>query len=295
MCASTEQVSKAELARRLGVSRGSLYYRRKLPEKDDELRRRIEAVMLKHPGYGHRRVADALGISKERARRVMRKFHLKPARRAKAPRKPLDEGRPAQRYPDITAVLCPCVPYALWVSDFTYVCFRGIFVYLATILDLFTGEVLAAQVMTSHSAELVLRPLLAAILRTGCVPDWFHSDQGSEYISEDVRRILNLAGVTISLAPKKSPWRNGSQESFFGRFKVEFGDPERFGTLDQLVAALYEHVAYFSHYRIKNRLRMSPMEFRKRWMARHPEYKPKKITLSQRRQLNQEVAFAQIL
>lgn len=291
MSESTEQVPKTELARRLGVCRGSLYYKHKLPAKDEELRQRVESVMLKNPGYGHRRVADALGISRERARRVMRKFHMKPARRAKVPKKPLDEGRPPEPYPDITAKMCPCVPHAIWASDFTYICYRGNFLYLATILDLFTGEVLAAQIMTSHPAELVLRPLLAALLRMGGIPEWFHSDQGSEYISEDVRQVLNLLGVKISMAPKKSPWRNGSQESFFGRFKVEFGDPERFDTLDQLVEALYGHIAYFSNYRIKNRLHMSPADFRKRWLAEHPAYRPNKLAGSQRRLIIQESAF----
>jgi transposase InsO family protein len=151
---------------------------------------------------------------------------------------PREIGAP-EPYPAVTAQWCPCVPHLVWVSDFTYICFHGIFVYLAAILDLFTGEVLAAQVMTSHSAELVLRPLLAAFLRTGCIPEWFHSDQGSEYVSDEVRKILKLLEVKIFLAPKSSPWHNGSQESFFGRFKVEFGDPERFDTLDQLVEALY--------------------------------------------------------
>jgi transposase InsO family protein len=279
--ASTEEVTKAELARRLGVSRGSLYYRHKIPEKDEELRRRIEAVMLEHPGYGHRRVADALGISRERARRVMHKFHLKPARRARAPRKPLDQGRPPELHPDITAVLCPCAPHVVWVSDFTYIAYRGEFLYLATILDLFTGEVLAAQVMTTHSAELILRTLIAAILRTGCIPDWLHSDQGSEYISAQVRELLRLLEIKISMAPKKSPWRNGSQESFFGRFKVEFGDPERFDETDQLIAALYEHVAYFSNLRIKNRLHMPPAEFKKRWLIEHPGFKPRMLNPGQ--------------
>lgn len=288
MSGSTEQITKVELAGRLGLSRGSLYYRHKMPAKDEALRVVIEAVMLEHPGYGHRRVAAALGISKERARRVMRKFHLKPARRAKAPKKPLDEGRPPEAYPDITARLCPCAPHIVWVSDFSYISFHGIFVYLATILDLFTGEVLAAQVMTSHSAELVWRTLAAAILRTGIIPEWFHSDQGSEYISAEVRSILTLLGIQISISPKSSPWRNGSQESFFGRFKVEFGDPERFETLDQLVEALYQHVAYFSAVRIKNKLRTSPLEFRKRWMSQHPGYQPKKLPRALRRQIQTE-------
>lgn len=290
MCASTERISKVELARRLGVSRGSLYYHRKMPEKDEELRREIEAVMPQHPGYGHRRVANELGISRERARRVMRKYHLRPARQAKAPRKPLDEGQPPQQYLCITAVMCPCAPHVVWVSDFTYIAFHGIFLYLATILDLFTGEVLAAQVMTSHCAELILRILETAILRTGYVPDWFHSDQGSEYISSEVREVLELAGVKISMAPKKSPWRNASQESFFGRFKVEFGDPERFKNIDQLVEALYQHIAYFSNLRIKNRLKMPPLEFRKRWMAQHPGYTPRKLNPGLRRTLRQKIA-----
>jgi len=288
---STEQVPKAELARRLGVSRGSLYYQHKQPDKDEELRLLIEAVMLENPGYGHRRVADALKISKERARRVMRKYHLKPARRAKAPRKVEDEGRPPEKYPSVTTSWCPSVPHLVWASDFTYISWHGIFVYLATILDLFTGEVLAAQVMLSHPAELVLRPLLAALLRTGVVPEWFHSDQGSEYISEAVRALLELVGTQVSMSPKQAPWRNGSQESFFGRFKVEFGDPERFETLDQLVEALYQHIAYFSSVRIKNRLHMSPLEFRKRWMAAHPDYAGKKLSRRQRRLILEKPAF----
>jgi putative transposase len=269
-----------------------MYYKHKLPEKDEGLRLEIEAVMLVHPGYGHRRIAQELGISKERARRVMRKFHLKPARRAKTPEKPLDRGREAEPYPDITSILSPCAPYVVWVSDFTYICYHGIFVYLATILDLFTGEVMGAQVMTSHSAELVLRALVAALLRSGVVPDWFHSDQGSEYISTEVRSLLAGLGVAISLSPKCSPWRNGAQESFFGRFKVEFGDPERFETLDQLVEALYQHVAYFSCYRIKNKLRKSPLEFKNLWLEQHPGYTPKKLGNAGKHLLRQKTAAA---
>ena len=65
--------NKSALAKELGVSRGMLYYRRKQPDKDEALRRSIEAVMLKHPGYGHKRVADDLQISRKRAQRVMKR------------------------------------------------------------------------------------------------------------------------------------------------------------------------------------------------------------------------------
>ena len=62
-----------------------LYYHHKQPDKDEELRRRSEAVMLKHPGYGHKRIADELKVSRKRVRRDMKLYGLKPARRARAP------------------------------------------------------------------------------------------------------------------------------------------------------------------------------------------------------------------
>jgi len=47
-------------------------------------------------------------------------------------------------------------------------------------------------------------------------------------------------GVRIfSVSDKGSPWQNGSQESFFGWFKVEMGDLNRFETLGELVEAIY--------------------------------------------------------
>jgi hypothetical protein len=65
--------------------------------------------------------------------------------------------------------------------------------------------------------------------------------------------------------PKGAPWCNGSQESFFGRFKVEFGDFDRFDTFAELLEALYDMLHYFSNLRIKTKLKMPPVEFRKAW------------------------------
>jgi hypothetical protein len=66
--------------------------------------------------------------------------------------------------------------------------------------------------------------------------------------------------------PKGSPWCNGSQESFFGRFKTEFGDFYRFETLADLLEAHYAQLDYFSNRRFKTKLRMAPAQFRERWL-----------------------------
>ena len=267
-----ERGSKSRLARELGVSRSSLYYKRKIPEKDEALRREIEAVMEENPGYGSPRVAIALGINKKRAERVMRKFNLKPARRCKTPRKKQDEGQEPLKYPNILARLSPAAPDVVWASDFTFISYRGEFIFLCTVMDVFTGEVLGFNISRSHDARFVRLAIERAIKSTGCVPEWFHSDQGSEYASETVCLWLQGMGINISMNPKASPWCNGSQESFFGRFKTEFGDPDRFDSLAELLEALYEHIAYFTFQRIKNKLRMSPAQFRVKWLGERSEF-----------------------
>ena len=102
-----------------------MYYERKLPKKDEALKLQIQQVMENNPGYGYRRVAIELGVNSKRAARVMRKYKLKPARRAKAPRKPDDINQPDSSYPDILAKTSSIAPDFIWVSDFTYISYRG--------------------------------------------------------------------------------------------------------------------------------------------------------------------------
>ena len=49
-----------------------------------------------------------------------------------------------------------------------------------------------------------------------------------------------------------SPWQNGYCESFFGRFKQEFGDPNRFDTAGEFIEAIYRHIHYYNHHRIQD-------------------------------------------
>lgn len=256
------------MARELGISRASLYYKHKLPARDEALRRQIEAVMQANPGYGSPRVALALKINEKRAARAMWKFGLKPARRSKTPRKRDDEGRAPLSHPNILGRLSPIAPNVVWASDFTFISYKGEFVYLCTVIDVFTWEVLGFNISRRHDAGFVRLAIERAIRKAGTLPTWFHSDQGSEYASEEVSTLLSSQGITISMNPKGSPWCNGSQESFFGRYKVEFGDFERFDTYADLLEELYAQLSYFSNVRIKTKLKMAPAEFRQRWEER---------------------------
>ena len=266
---AAEGGTKSELAKRLGVSRSGLYYRPKIPDKDEQLRLKIEQVMIANPGYGYRRAAWKLGINPKRSKRVMNKFNLKPARRAKSPRKKADEGNDSSRYPDILRRFSPIEPDIVWVSDFTYIWFQGRYYYLVTVLDYYTGVLLGFNISQTHDTSFVRVAIERAIKEAGRVPEYFHSDQGSEYVSYVIVTWLEAQGVVISKSPKGSPWRNGSQESFFGRFKVEFGDFSRFDSVSEFCEEINRMMFYFTHVRIKNRLKMSPAQFRKEWFAKY--------------------------
>lgn len=251
---------KSAVAKRLGVSRGSLYYKPKKPDKDDKLRVRIEEVLIYNPGYGHRRVALSLGINKKRALRVMKIYNLKPSRRCKTPKKPEDLAQKELNFPCITKTQCPIVPNYIWVGDFTFINFKGDFVFLSTILDLYTKEAIGFEIKLNHSVDLIYETLSMAIRNQNALPVYFHSDQGSEY--RCLAALLIENNVQVSMSPKSSPFYNGTQESFFGRFKVEFGDPDRFDTYEELIEAIYIQINYYNNRRIHSRLKMPPTVFR---------------------------------
>jgi len=101
--------------------------------------------------------------------------------------------------------------------------------------------------------------LIHAKLRRG-IPYIFHTDQGSEYDSSQCKAWLLAHQILPSHSGKSRPWENGSQESFFGRFKQELGNINRFKTLDELIEAIYQKIYYYNHARIHRSLRMSPRQ-----------------------------------
>jgi len=72
---------KTVLAQSTNMSRRSLYYTLKQPEKDWHTKQLIEGVLRNHPSYGHKRLAIHLRINKKRVLRVMKLYGIKPYRR----------------------------------------------------------------------------------------------------------------------------------------------------------------------------------------------------------------------
>jgi transposase InsO family protein len=92
-------------------------------------------------------------------------------------------------------------------------------------------------------------------------PRIIHSDQGSEYTSADYAALVHSRATLMSMSHPGCPWENGYQESFYGKLKVEFGDPKRYETLGELVAVLHEAIHYYNTKRIHAALGTSPRQF----------------------------------
>lgn len=263
-----KQITKLQLATKLGVSRSSLYYQPKMPARDDEVRHQIEAVLTENPEYGHKRIAIELGLNKKRILRVMKKFGIKPRRRkVKKPFKPDDSGNESSKFPNTSLLWCPIRQRVLWASDFTYLYFHGRFFYLATIIDVYTREIVGYHLARHHQSNLVLSALEDALSRNR-PPLWIHSDQGSEYNSKSYISRCQKAGIQISMSAKASPWHNPFQESFYDKFKITLGHLDRFEDLGELVAGIHEAVYYYNNKRIHSALKMSPIAYRQTLLAK---------------------------
>lgn len=262
------RLSKRGVARQFGIARSTLYLTSKQREKDRALLALVLEVRRDHPHYGHRRVALVLKRNPKAIRRIMRKYGLRVRRRRRRHIKQSDLRKPASSIPNRIRNLCPIAPSVIWVGDFTYLVFHGMFVYFSTVMDLYTREIVGVAIGLHHSAQLVVDALEDA-KRKRKTPAIFHSDQGSEYDGALCRTWLMAHRILPSQSEKSHPWENGHQESFYGRFKEEVGDLDRFTSLDELIEAIHRQIHYYNTKRIHSVLKMTPREYfdreEKRW------------------------------
>lgn len=245
------------------MAKSSYCYHLKLPAKDEVLKDKILGVLADHKSYGHRRIALALEENKKKVRRVMRLYGIRPYKRKARWHKRRDERRLVMCFQNEIKGNVPIRPNLIWVSDFTYLKFQNSYLYLATLMDLFTREIVGWSISTRHTKDLVVNAFFDGLKTTGRKPEVIHSDQGVEYCSKEYQKLMHLLGVTISMSQKSSPWENGYQESFFNNFKTDLGlEFDRFNGIGEFVEAIHQQINYYNQERIQLALKMPPEKFK---------------------------------
>jgi len=257
---SAKGLPVAVKARLSGRSRSSFYYRRKQPEKDAAFLEEVRTIHEAHPYYGYKRIANELHVSHKRTYRIMKLNGIcaKSSRRRHG-KNQYSKGKSS--LPNLMKDIAIKHPNQVWAGDFTYFTWKRRTYYLATVMDICTRQIVGWHVSPSHSVELVLEALKMALGKRSKAPMIFHSDHGSEYISEEYVSTLKTHGIAPSNSAKGKPWQNGFVESWNYRFKEELGDPNRFLAFDTLFQELCSKVTEYNTYRIHSALKMPPDAF----------------------------------
>ena len=251
----------------IGINNKNIYQTNRKEAKDLKVKENIEVTFKEHPAYGHRRLSIELKMNKKKIRRIMRKYGLKPSR-LWYQKKYITEAD--NQYENEFANLIKDIDQNkikinhIWLSDLTYIKFKGEFIYLSAIKDIVSHEVVGAEIGSHHDADLVLQTLKQALLKEKTLPKIFHSDRGKEFLNEKCISFFRDNNIRISVSNKASPWQNCYIESFWSRLKTESGDLSRFEDLGELTEYIYGYISYYNKDRIVNKLKTSPYKFKQK-------------------------------
>jgi len=90
-----------------------------------------------------------------------------------------------------------------------------------------------------------------------------HSDQGSQYASEQFQRLLADHGITCSMSRAGDVWDNSAMESFFSSLKIERVNRRVYATRDEAKADVFDYVERFYNPRRRHSTLsyLSPVEY----------------------------------
>lgn len=241
-----------------------MYYKQRKIVSDYILETQTRTIHTLDPYYGQRRIAYALKRNKKPITRIMQKIELYAFTRKRKFRKPWDKNLPHMGIENKKKKLEIQYTHQVWSSDFTHLYYKEKEFYLATVLDEYSKEIVWYTLWFHHGKELILSALASAMKRSRNIPRLLHSDQWSEYRSYEYFDTLEKYNISASMSKKSSPWENCSQESFYGKFKFELWNLNRFESIEEAIEAIHLQIYYYNNCRIHTTLKMTPKEYQKR-------------------------------
>jgi transposase InsO family protein len=137
-------------------------------------------------------------------------------------------------------------PNRVWVSDITYLWTAEGWLYLTVILDLYSRSVVGWSMSDRLTTDLALKALGHALLRRRPAAGLlFHSDRGSQYASEEFRRMLRRHGIVQSMSRAGDCYDNAVAESFFHTLKTEHVYFERYQTRSEARQSIFDYIEVF--------------------------------------------------
>lgn len=156
----------------------------------------------------------------------------------------------------------PDRPNAVWCSDITYIWTTDGFVYLTSIMDLFSRKIIAWTLSQTLEVSCVIDTISKAKARRSTeLPLIIHSDRGSQYVSQAYREAT--AKMQRSYSRKAFPWDNACIESFHALIKREWLNRFKIHDYRQAYRLVFEYIeAFYNTKRIHSHCDfLSPNDF----------------------------------
>jgi transposase InsO family protein len=156
-----------------------------------------------------------------------------------------------------------------YVGDITYIPTNEGWVYLATVIDLYSRKIVGWSIRDNMKTTLVNDALKMAILqrkpKKGLL---WHTDRGSQYASYEHRDLLQAHGIIQSMSRKGNCWDNAVAESFFHTLKTELTHHIEFQTKAEANQAIFEYIeVFYNRQRIHSANdNLSPVEFEEKML-----------------------------
>lgn len=244
------------LCENLGVSKSGYYqWKKSRParmakiQKDYTLARKIEHIHLgSKKVYGSPRIHGILkgiepNVSLRKVERLMKEYDI--CSKTKKKFKVTTDSKhslkiaPNHLMQDFSAQH----PNQIWVSDITYIPTKEGWLYLCTVLDVFSRKIVGWTLEDNMRAEMVKKAIEKAYLNRYAGDKLiFHSDRGVQYASKLVKNFLTSKNAIQSMSRRANCWDNSIAEAFFGRFKVEHMFWENYKTRDEARSKIFEWI-----------------------------------------------------
>lgn len=212
-------------------------------------------------------------MNRKKIQRIMRKYNIIcPIRKANPYRRMAKATKEHRVVPNkLNRVFKQNIPGKIMLTDITYMPYgNNKMAYLSTIKDSSTNEILAYNLSSSLSLDIVTETIdkLIKLRPFRLHKDAFiHSDQGSHYTSPIFQKLLKENNLGQSMSRRGNCWDNAPQESFFGHMKDEI-DYKNCNTIEELRILIDDYMDYYNNDRCQwNLKKLTPVQYRNQLLA----------------------------
>lgn len=137
-------------------------------------------------------------------------------------------------------------PNQIWVTDITYIKTKEGWLYLASIIDLYSKKIVGWALDKRMTTDLVISALEQAVNKEkpnrGLI---HHSDRGVQYASYAYREELEKYGMLQSMSRKGNCYDNACAESFFSTLKIELIHTKEYETRKEAKSDIVRYIELF--------------------------------------------------